>query len=146
MAQDSNKNNILVNAQYIKDLSFENPLMPKGLMDLKEAPKIAVSIDVKSNLLQKNVHEVNLLITTKAGNNNKTLFIIELSYCGIFTINASKKELDRVLMVYCPNILFPYARRVISDITRDGNLPPVMLEPFDFNSLFEKHQNQKKAS
>lgn len=131
---------VLVNVQYIKDLSFENPGAPGSLVGNKETPKIDVSVDVQIQKLAPNSFEVALAVSANANINDKKLFLVELSYAGVFTIEVPVEELEPVLMIYCPNMLFPYARRIISDSVRDGGFPPLMLDPIDFAMLYQRHK------
>ena len=135
---------ILVNAQYTKDLSFENPNAPQNFSELKEPPKIDVSVDIEVKKIQDSAFEVTLLTNVKASANDKSLFLIELAYSGVFTVEVPDNEREPVLMVYCPNLLFPYSRRIISDITRDAGFPPLMLDPIDFANLYHQHKISKK--
>lgn len=137
---------VAVNAQYIKDLSFENPGAPESLVSVKEVPKIDVSVDVQITNLQKTAFEVNLVITAKAAFATKDLFLVELSYGGVFTVDVPEAEREPVLMIYCPSILFPFARRIIADTTRDGGFPPLMLDPIDFASLYQQHKSKPVAA
>lgn len=137
---------VVINAQYVKDLSFENPNSPSSLVPGKDAPKIDVSVDVKVHNLQKNSYEVILLITAKANAGENNLFLIELSYGSVFTIDVPEQELEPVLMIYCPGMVFPFARRIIADTVRDGGFPPLMLDPIDFASLYQQHKATAKAS
>jgi len=134
---------IVVNIQYIKDLSFENPGAPDSLVGRNEAPKIGVSVDVQVQRLAQSSFEVVLVVSASAEINEKKLFVIELSYAGVFTINVPEEELEQVLMIYCPNMLFPYLRRVVSDTVRDGGFPPLMLDPIDFAALYIRHKNEE---
>jgi len=141
---------VLVNAQYIKDLSFENPRAPYSLMET-EKPNINIDLDVKADQIHENTFEViiNVAVSADAGG---AIFVVDLSYAGLFTItddmNQNAKEM--VLLVHCPNILFPYARRIISDITRDGGFPPLMLSPVDFMGLYhakkQETENQQNGN
>lgn len=131
---------IVINAQYIKDLSFENPGAPGSLVGNKENPKIDVSVDVQIQKLAESSFEVTLVVSANAGIKDKKLFLVELSYAGIFSINVPEEELEPVLMIYCPNMLFPYARRIVSDSVRDGGFPPLMLDPIDFAMLYQQHK------
>ena len=140
---------VVINTQYIKDLSFENPGAPGSLVGNRETPKIDVSVDVQIQKLAPNSFEVALVISANANINDKKLFLVELSYGGIFSINVPEEELEPVLMIYCPNILFPYARRIVSDSVRDGGFPPLMLDPIDFAVLYQQHkmlETQKKKN
>lgn len=132
---------VIVNVQYVKDISFENPGAPANLVGGKEAPKIDVSVDVQIQRLAEKSFEVALLVTANANNADKKLFLVELNYAAVFTIDVPENELEPVLMIYCPNMLFPYARRIISDSVRDGGFPPLMLDPIDFAALYAKHKS-----
>ncbi len=137
---------ILINAQYVKDLSFENPGAPESLVGKGESPKIDVAVDIKVDGLQDKIYEVNLVISAKAQAKDKPLFVVELSYGGVFTVDVPDAEKEPVLMIYCPGMLFPFARRIIADATRDGGFPPLMLDPIDFAALFQQHKaGQAKA-
>jgi len=142
----SQKRNVLINAQYIKDISFENPGAPASLVPSSESPKIDVAIDVQVNHMQKNTYEVVLLISADAKLADKSLFLIELSYGSVFTVEVPEQELEPVLMIYCPGMIFPFARRIISDSVRDGGFPPLMLDPIDFASLFQQYKTKLAAS
>jgi preprotein translocase subunit SecB len=137
---DSVARQILINAQYVKDLSFENPAAPQNLVGKGESPKIDVSVDVQIKNINENVFEVNLIVGANAKVADKQLFVVELSYAGVFTINVPEAEKEPVLMIYCPGMLFPFARRIVADATRDGGFPPLMLDPIDFASLFSQHK------
>lgn len=134
---------IVINAQYVKDFSFENPGAPANLVGKGQTPKIDVSVDISINGLEKNIYEVNLIIGAKAVAEDKNLFVIELSYAGVFTVDVPEQEKEAVLMIYCPGMLFPYARRIISDAARDGGFPPLMLDPIDFAALYHQHKTQQ---
>lgn len=142
-ANNEDTRNIVVNTQYVKDLSFENPLAPASLGMPKNKPNIDLSIDIKAQALQEKTYEVVLHITAKAVSDDKPLFIVDLAYAGIFTLNGiEEKDKEPILLVYCPNMLFPFARRIIADVTRDGGFPPLMVDPVDFFSLYQQKQSQ----
>ncbi|PIR37623.1 MAG: protein-export chaperone SecB [Alphaproteobacteria bacterium CG11_big_fil_rev_8_21_14_0_20_39_49] len=140
---------VIINAQYVKDLSFENPNAPKSLIGKGEKPNIDVSVDIQVQALEEKTFEVSLIIGAKANIKDSSLFMAELNYSGIFTVDVPEAEKEAVLMVYCPGMLFPYSRRIISDATRDGGFPPLMLDPVDFGALYSRHkmqQNKQNAS
>ena len=141
--ESNNQRNISINAQYVKDLSFESPNAPQSLMMAKEAPKIDVSVDVHVQNLKDKTFEVNLVISVGAKSDEKNLFLVELSYAGVFTVDVPEQETQAVLMIYCPGMLFPFARRIIADATRDGGFPPLMLDPIDFAALFQQHVDKQ---
>lgn len=137
---------VVINAQYVKDLSFENPNAPKSLIGKGEKPQIDVSVDIQVQSVDEKTFEVNLIIGAKANAQDDALFVTELSYAGIFTVDVPEAEKEAVLMVYCPGMLFPYARRIISDATRDGGFPPLMLDPVDFGALFQQHKMKENKA
>lgn len=135
---------IKINRQYVKDISFENNAMQKDIK-LNQTPTF--KIDVKINTKKKNesVYEVSLLFLIKASIEKKNIFIIELDYAGLFEINNMPKEqINPFLMIECPRILFPFARRIVSDISRDGGYPPINLDMIDFLKLYQSKMSQKK--
>lgn len=136
---------ITLNAQYVKDLSFENPNAPMSLMQTN--PKMELSLNVGANNIEQDAYEVVMYINAKAIKDDKTLFIVDLTYSGIFTLtNIDENQLEQILLIYCPNILFPYARRIVSDVTRDGGFQPLMIDPIDFASLYDKRNQQTETS
>lgn len=127
----------IINAQYVRDLSFENPLAPKSLFGSKERPNIELAIDIKGQRIQEESYELVLSINAKALAGSDIMFIAELSYAGIFTIpGLSTDAAEPVLLIDCAQTLYPFARRVIADVTRDGGFPPLVLEPVDFKALY----------
>ena len=135
---------IKINRQYVKDISFENNAMQK---DIKLNKTPTFKIDVKINTKKKNesVYEVSLLFLIKASIEKKNIFLIELDYAGLFEINNMPKEqINPFLMIECPRILFPFARRIVSDISRDGGYPPINLDMIDFLKLYQSKMSQKK--
>jgi preprotein translocase subunit SecB len=150
-APEANGPRLIVNTQYVKDFSFENPNSPKSLLPSNERPGIDIHIDMKAQRLQEEVFELALTITAKASRKEEVVFMVDLTYAGVFTIQGVKEEeLSSVLMVDAPTILFPFARRIVADVTRDGGFPPLMLEPIDFQGLYiqqrERAQAEGKAS
>jgi preprotein translocase subunit SecB len=148
-ADQNNQPQVIINTQYVKDLSFESPEAPACFLEIKAAPKIDLALDIKVEHLEKESYEVILKITAKALNENKSLFLIELEYAGLFTIkNIDKEEQkEQILLIYCPNLIFPFARRVIADVSRDGGFQPLMINPIDFAALYmqQKGQQQNQA-
>ncbi|MDJ1407776.1 MAG: protein-export chaperone SecB [Candidatus Midichloria sp.] len=141
-------NAISVNAQYIKDICFENPRTPFSFMQ-QEQPAINLDLEINVNILEKNTYEVVLKIEADAKAEDQNLFLVELQYAGVFTIdkeNMDQAQKELILSVNCPNIIFPYARRILSDITRDGGYPPLMISPIDFLGLYLQRKNQDSDS
>lgn len=131
----------VIKGQYVKDISFESPNAPQSLMANNYAPKIEVNVELKAQKLQENIYETTLHITARASNEANALFLADLSYAGIFEIsNIPPEHVEPLIMIDCPFVLFPFARRVISDLTRDGGFPPLMLDPIDFHSLYMQNK------
>ncbi len=130
-----------VKGQYVKDISFESPNSPQSLMLTNYAPKIEVNVELKAQKLQENIYESTLCITAKAKAEGMSLFLVDLAYAGIFEIaNVPPEHIEPLIMIDCPFVLFPFARRVISDLTRDGGFVPLMLDPIDFHALYMRNK------
>ncbi|MGV2431879.1 MAG UNVERIFIED_CONTAM: protein-export chaperone SecB [Rickettsiaceae bacterium] len=129
---------ISVEAQYIKDFSFENPNAPSSLTgDNKPSVEMGLDLNVVRIEKQKDIFEVSLNIDAKATSKDKTLFVVELKYAGIFTLtNFSDEERKFILGVHCPALLFPFARQVIAEMTQSGGFQPLMIDPIDFGALY----------
>ena len=142
----SNNVRFLINAQYLKDISFENPKAPNSLKKFAEDPKIQVDVDVKSKPLNQesnNIFEVELIIKAETKSSGESLFIVEASYCGIFTVENAKDELlDKILLIECPKFLFPFLRSTLAFCTREGGFPPLMISPVDFASMYDQKKRQ----
>ena len=129
--------------QYVKDLSFENPRAPYGLQPGQPRPEIQIQVDVRAAQLGEGQYEVviDLNVDAKAGENQ--VFLVELAYGGVFTLaNIPSDSLQPLLLIECPRLLFPFARRVVADATRDGGFPPLMIDPIDFAALFRRRVEQ----
>jgi len=129
---------IAINAQYVKDLSFENPNAPESL--ITETPNIELSLDLNiTSRTEENFYEVELSIEATAISEEKKLFIVELKYAGIFNlINIPEDQHHALLAVHCPAMIFPFARKIIADVTQDGGFQPLMIDPIDFGALYNK--------
>lgn len=131
-----------VMAQFIKDMSFENMVAQKGLTssDVQPDIQVGVSLDARKRT-QENHYEVTtrFKVTNKNKVNGETLFLLELVYGGVFLIeNVPDDQMHPYLMIECPRMLFPYVRRIISDVTRDGGFPPLNIEAVDFLALYRQ--------
>lgn len=134
---------ISVNGQYIKDLSFEVPSAPGIFADMREqSPDIPIHVDINAAKLEEGLFEVVLHLKIEAHLPDKPVFIVELAYAGLFTLNVPTEHLQPVLLIECPRILFPFARNIIADVTRDGGFPPLMLQPIDFVALYRSRADQ----
>jgi preprotein translocase subunit SecB len=132
---------LIVNAQYLRDLSFENPRAPGNLVGQKGPPAVSVNVDVKARALQENLFEVILTIRTEATMDNEPAFLIELEYGGVVTVqNADADILPMMILVETPRLLFPFARNIIADATREGGFPPLLINPVDFLDLLRRQQ------
>jgi len=126
-----------VNAQYIKDLSFEVPGSPAIFGALvNQQPEVSVQVNLDATPLGNNLHEVTLKLVLEAKLQERVAFILDLTYGGVFTVQMPEEHLQPVLMIECPRLLFPFARNIIADAVRDGGFPPILLQPIDFVSLF----------
>jgi preprotein translocase subunit SecB len=126
-------------AQYVKDLSFESPGAPKSLRARDKAPGIAINVNVNANPLSEKEFDVNLTLTAKASYDKDVLFNVELLYGGVFRIEGFAQEhMLPVLFIECPRLLFPFARQIIAEATRNGGFPPLMLDPIDFAQMFQQ--------
>jgi preprotein translocase subunit SecB len=144
---------INVMSQYVKDMSFENPNAPASLALGANNPEIAVNVQVNAEALKDQSYEVTLHISAKAVSGETVAFVAELTYAGQFAVsNATREILPAILLIECPRMLFPFARRVIADATRDGGFPPLLLSPIDFLALYRQQrlaqqgQNPQAAS
>jgi preprotein translocase subunit SecB len=157
---------LTVNIQYVKDLSFEVPNAPQIYASLRTQPHVNINLDVQVRRIQEgqDVFEVTLAVRAEAteptanpaANGQSTpapaptggvVFIAELAYSGIFTLTGiPEANVEPVLVVECPRLLFPYARNILADVTRDGGFPPVLLQPIDFVALWQSRQAQNQAT
>jgi preprotein translocase subunit SecB len=142
----SSHRHIVINMQYVKDLSLENPFAPASLLK-REQPKIDLSVDISVNNVQENAYEVAITITSSATSEETKLFMVELTYAGVFTlINIPEEEKEQALLVHCPSIIFPFARRVIADVTRDAGYMPLMIDPIDFQALYIRKMEETNSA
>jgi preprotein translocase subunit SecB len=131
---------LIINAQYIKDLSFENPRAPASLRQQAGQPAVEINVDVKAQGLGPENYEVVLTIKASAKAQDETLFIIELAYGAIVTVRHVPQELvSPILLVETPRLMFPFARNIVAETTRDGGFPPLMINPIDFGELLRRN-------
>jgi len=141
LPSDGNQNGADVDAprlqvigQYIKDLSFENPTAPASLA---VRPQIELNVDLQARQLEREHFEIELRMRISAKAEDKPLFLLELVYAGLFQLHNIPDEIrQQVLLIEAPHILFPFARRIVADVVRDGGMPPLMIEPIDFAALY----------
>lgn len=136
---------VRVLAQFIRDLSFENPRAPESLRG-ETAPKIDLDVELAARNRADGLFEVDLKLTTSAKRDDETLFVVELVYGGLFQIEGEPgPHLEPVLLIECPRYLFPFARRVVADLTAEGGFPPFRIDPIDFAAIFLARQQQVAA-
>lgn len=132
--------------QYLKDLSFENPNAPQALMPQQSQPDINISVNVNAKNLTPTDFEVELHLDAKATANDKVIFAAELIYAGTFRLeNFPAQMLHPAVLIECPRILFPFARQILAEATRNGGFPPLMLDPIDFASMYQQRLQQQTA-
>ncbi len=126
-------------AQYVRDLSFENRNAPRSLMPQNEQPAINIQINVNANPMSEQEFQVELTIEGDAKTKELTLFKFELIFGGIFRIaNVPEEAIHPIVLIECPRLLFPFARQIIANATRDGGFPPLYLDPVDFAALYRQ--------
>lgn len=138
----------MIGAQYIKDLSFENPRGIETLSAIQQNPD--VSVDVSTNAVQigeEGMFEVSLFIRAEASVEDSPVFIVELTYSGIVQVSGvAEEEIKPVVLIEGPRHLFPFARSIVSNAVRDGGFPPLLINPIDFASLFIEQHVDKEGS
>ncbi len=139
---------VSINGQYIKDLSFQSPSVPKIFSELKEAPKIDLHLNVGVKNVEKDQYEVSLDIKAEALKGSEVVFNVEIQYAGLFGIKdfTDEEQKKQILLIYCPNLIFPFARRIIADITRDAGFQPLMINPVDFAGLYMQQQTENSQT
>ena len=123
--------------QYIKDLSFENPMAP-NLPSNEKNPSVNLDINTTYLDLKNNNHEINLKIKSTASIDKDIIFIIELQYAGLIKTTIKNEEDKRKLIISGSYLLFPYARSIISNITMEGGFKPLVIQPIEFENMFQK--------
>jgi preprotein translocase subunit SecB len=142
-AQDASAMHVQVLGQFIKDLSFENPNIGRLTIKEGENPSITLEVDVDAKRVNTDVYESAIQFTAKAAHSGGTIYVLEVVYCGVFRLaNVPPQALEPFLLINCPTLLFPFLRRIVADITREGGYPPLWLDPFDFGQLFLRRQQQ----
>lgn len=133
-------------AQYVKDLSFENPNSP-AVYSWQGQPNIDVQFNIASQKAADDVHEVALKITAKAVSEQGTAFAVELVYAGLFGLrNIPEEQVQPFLYAEAPRLMFPFARRVLADSVQDGGFPPLLLDPIDFGGLYQQQLQYQAAN
>ncbi len=132
--------------QYLKDLSFENPNAPLSLAPQQQQPDINISVNVNARNLGPSDFEVELHLDAKATADGKVIFAADLLYAGMFRLeNFPANLLHPAVLIECPRMLFPFARQILADATRNGGFPPLMLDPIDFTVMYQRRLQQQAA-
>ncbi|MEO5374679.1 MAG: protein-export chaperone SecB [Alphaproteobacteria bacterium] len=136
---------IMINGQYIRDFSFEAPNAPAIFNELKAPPEVTISVDIEVRKLQATIYESALEFHIEGRTPDKVAFILEMTYCAVATINVPPEHVEPILLIEIPRLLFPFARSVIADITRDSGFPPLLLAPIDFVAMY-RQRTERGAS
>ena len=138
-----------VMAQYIRDMSFENAVAQKGLAgsDVQPEIQVAVSLDARKRAIDHQYEVLNKYrVTSTNKSDGATLFLLELEYGGVFHVEGvPEDQLHPFLLIECPRLLFPYVRRIVSDVTRDGGFPPLNIDNVDFLALYRQELARRQA-
>jgi preprotein translocase subunit SecB len=134
-------------AQYVKDLSFENPNVERLLSGPGEDPNLKIEVNVNAKTVKDGLYESAIDFAAQAVSKAGVIYDLEVVYAGLFKIeNMPKQALEPFLLINGPALLFPFLRRLIADLTREGGFPPLMLDPIDFAGLYMRRQQQGKAN
>lgn len=134
-------------AQYTKDQSFENPNAPESLRTGMAAPEISINIEIGRQMLTDDTVEVVLMLRADARRGEQVAFIAELEYAGLFAFkNVNVDEIQPLILIECPRMLFPFARQIMAQMTQNGGYPPIMLEPPDFAAMFREELMRRAES
>jgi preprotein translocase subunit SecB len=145
-ADQANPPRMTIVSQYVKDLSFENPRAPQSLQPNQARPEVQIRVDVRAQPIEAERYEVSLQLHVDAKAGDETAFMVELTYGGVFgLLNIPQDSLQALLLIECPRLLFPFARRIVADATRDGGFPPLLIDPIDFVTLYRRRQQQAQA-
>lgn len=145
-AQEKNLPSFTLDKIYVKDLSLEIPRAPRIFLE-RDTPQIDVQLNTQAASVQESLFEVVVMATVTAKIGDKVMFLIEAKQAGIFNIsNIPTEQLEGILAVMCPNILFPYLREVVSDVSVRGGFAPVLLNPINFEELYQQHKLQAQEA
>ena len=135
-----------VNAQYIKDLSFESPNIIRIMTQQGGTPEVSFNLGVQANPVGPESFEVTLSVRAEAKRDAMVGFIVELAYAGIFTLSGiPQDQVEPLLFIEAPRLLFPFARAIVADLTRDGGFTPLMLQPIDFVDLYRRKLAERQG-
>ena len=135
---------IAINAQFVKDISFEAPHVPQIFTELKSNPEINVSVDVQAARIQESMYQVSLKIKAEAQIKETVAFLCEVEYGCIATVQVPAEHVEPILLIEIPRLLFPFVRNIIADLTRESGFPPLMINPIDFVGLYHQRLEEMK--
>lgn len=137
---------IRILAQFVRDFSFENPNAPESLRATEGQPNIEMNVEMSARSREDGLFEVDLKLSAKAVRAETAIFVVELVFGGLFAIEGVPVEdLEPVLLIECPRFLFPFARRLIADVTAEGGYPPFLIDPIDFAGVYAARKAQAEA-
>ena len=146
-AQNKVERQLIVHAQYIKDFSFENPNAPKVLIENLGQPDVEINVSVAAKLIKDNQYEVLLNLGAKAVVGETPMFLVELTYAGLVSPQGvTGDDINPLIMIEAPRLLFPFARALISDATRDGGFMPLNIQPVDFIAVYQDNLERQAAA
>jgi preprotein translocase subunit SecB len=135
---------LTVLAQYTRDMSFENPNAPDSLKSGQAQPEVSIDLRIGRQISDDNTIEISILVKAHAMRGDQTVFLAELDYAGLFAIkNVGLEQMQPLMMIECPRILFPYARKILADMTQDGGHLPIMLDMPDFSSMYREEMMRR---
>jgi len=137
-----------IEVQFIKDLSFENPVGSNATAMMTQTPEVNVEVSTNARKLEGGQYEVSIIIRGEAKTSESTFFIVELTYAGVLTIsNAPQEAIGPILLIEGARLLFPFARNIVADVTRDGGFPPLLINPIDFAQLYrDQHMTEESTN
>ncbi|KIT14961.1 protein-export chaperone SecB [Jannaschia aquimarina] len=148
-AQPNQQPQTRILVQYVRDLSFENVAVQKGKL-ISGQPEIAIQVGLDAKKKPEDDRyevAIKLKVTSKGKDDGEMIFSMEIDYAGLFEVkNVPEAQLHPFLLIECPRLIFPFLRRVVHDVTRDGGYPPLNLEPFDFVALYRQELQRRAAA
>jgi preprotein translocase subunit SecB len=134
-------------AQYIKDLSFESPSILKLIEGTQDDPNLQLGVQVGASSVKPDVYEAVIELKALASNKARTLYDLEIVYGGLFEVKGvPQNQLEPFLLINCPTLIFPFLRRLVADLTREGGFPPLLLDPIDFAQLFMRRMKEQQGA
>ncbi len=145
--QTADQPGIRILAQFIRDLSFENPRAPETLRGGAAQPQIELGVEMNARGREDGFYEVDIKLSARAQREDGPVFVVELLYGGVFQVaGVGPEDMEPVLLIECPRYLFPFARRIIAEVTSEGGFPPFLLDPIDFAGVYAARKAQEQAA